>query len=221
MTANAPSFDNVFLNAAHHTLGLKTEPRNMRSGAHSSVYKLRSGNKSWFLKIGDNLRPERERLEWLDGKLLVPQVLDFYDLHGRQAMLLTTVEGTDLATLCESMPAKVIVEHLANAVRTFHSVKADDCPFRAYTSGPTLVHGDACLPNFILNENQTIGYVDLGDMGVGHVDVDLSAAVWSLQRNVGAGYGSAFLRAYGSVETSEKEVDRLWQMYAHSPIFDR
>jgi len=61
------------------------------------------------------------------------------------------------------------------------------------------------------------GFVDLGEMGVGDIEVDLSAAVWSLQYNVGPGHGLAFLRAYGRTSATSDDVGRLWAMYANRP----
>ena len=93
---------------------------------------------------------------------------------------------------------------LASALRAFHSVSAEDCPFEAYVPGESLVHGDACLPNIIVGDDGSNGYIDLGDMGVGDVEVDLSAAVWSLQYNLGPGFGRALpdrLRAAGRDRT--------------------
>jgi kanamycin kinase len=92
---------------------------------------------------------------------------------------------------------------LASALRTFHSVNATDCPFEAYVPGESLVHGDACRPNIIVGDGGLNGYIDLGDMGVGDVEVDLSAAVWSLQYNLGPGFGLGCLKAYGRQGTGE------------------
>ena len=60
------------------------------------------------------------------------------------------------------------------------------------------MHGDACLPNIMCRDDGAVnGYIDLGEMGVGDIEVDLSAAVWSLQYNLRPGHGGQFLRAYG------------------------
>jgi kanamycin kinase len=58
------------------------------------------------------------------------------------------------------------------------------------------------------------GFVDLGEMGAGDIKVDLAAAVWSLQYNLGPGHGLSFLRAYGLADPTERDVGRLWEMYA-------
>jgi len=60
------------------------------------------------------------------------------------------------------------------------AVGAEDCPFEAYIPGESLIHGAACLPNIVVGDDGSTGYIDLGDTGVGDVEVDLSAAVWSL-----------------------------------------
>jgi aminoglycoside phosphotransferase len=51
-------------------------------------------------------------------------------------------------------------------------------------------------------------------MGVGDVEVDLSAAVWSLQYNLGPGYGRGFLKAFGRPDATDRDVDRLRAVYA-------
>jgi hypothetical protein len=53
-------------------------------------------------------------------------------------------------------------------------------------------------------------------MGVGDVEVDLSAAVWRLQYNLGPGFGLGFLNAYGRMDATDRDVDRLWSMDATS-----
>ena len=45
-------------------------------------------------------------------------------------------------------------------------------------------------------------------MGVGDVEVDLSAAVWSLQYNLGP-VRLGFLKAYGRPDATEHDVERL------------
>jgi aminoglycoside phosphotransferase len=44
------------------------------------------------------------------------------------------------------------------------------------------VHGEACLPNILgRDDGMVTGYFDRGEMGVDDIEVDLSAAVGSLQ----------------------------------------
>lgn len=78
---------------------------------------------------------------------------------------------------------------------------------------PFIIHGDACLSNFIFDGDQFSGYIDLGDMRTDYPEVDLSAAVWSLQFNLGSGYGSRFLKKYGYHDSSEEMIEKLRFQY--------
>lgn len=198
-------------------------PRKVRSGAHNEVYKLEAPDKCLFLKVGKDLHLEQERILWLTTKhAAVPKVVDFLAEDKKEALLISAIEGIDLAHLSTTWGASKVISSLASALRAFHVIDATDCPFMAYKSGDTLVHGDACLPNFMFKQDGSFsGYVDLLEMGVGSIEVDLAAAVWSLQFNLGAGYGLEFLQQYGWKDANELEAERLRLMYEQSPIFQR
>jgi kanamycin kinase len=194
-----------------------TDPsvKRAHSGENSTVFEIAAGDTRWFLKIGDRLARECAGLRWLQGRLPVPQVVAFDQMGGADALLMAAVPGTNLAALAKSRPPGTIVGMLASALRAFHSASAEDCPFEAYVPGESLVHGDACLPNIMCREDGVVnGYIDLGEMGVGDVEVDLSAAVWSLHYNLGPGLGERFLRAYGLPDATDDYVRRLWTLYA-------
>jgi kanamycin kinase len=189
--------------------------KKVRSGDNSTVFEIGSGDARWFLKIGDHLAAECARLRWLQGRLPIPDIVAFDPVGDQEALLMSAVPGTNLAALAKRLSPDKIVEMLASALRAFHSVNADDCPFKAYMPGESLVHGDACLPNIMCREDGVVnGYIDLGEVGVGDVEVDLSAALWSLQYNLGPGLGERFLRAYGRPDATDHDVRRLWTMYA-------
>ena len=78
-----------------------------------------------------------------------------------------------------------------------------------------LLHGDAMLPNFILDSDQVSGIVDLGDMGVGDARYDLCCTIWSIRFNADHypeserdRLVSAFLAGYNSVY-SKQELDEF------------
>jgi aminoglycoside phosphotransferase len=81
---------------------------------------------------------------------------------------------------------------LAAALRAFHSVNASDCPFEAYVPGESIVRGDACLPNIGGRRRRLERIYRPADMGPATSGVDLSAAAWSLQYNLGPGFGRRF-----------------------------
>lgn len=62
----------------------------------------------------------------------------------------------------------------------------------------TLLHGDYCLPNIMLDSWRFTGFIDLDSAGVGDRHVDLFWGIWSLEFNLKTGrYRERFLDAYG------------------------
>lgn len=62
----------------------------------------------------------------------------------------------------------------------------------------TLLHGDYCLPNIMLNNWKFSGFIDLGAGGVGDRHIDLFWGVWSLAFNLKTdAYRERFLDVYG------------------------
>ena len=62
----------------------------------------------------------------------------------------------------------------------------------------TLLHGDYCLPNVILDDWRFSGFVDLDCAGVGDRHVDVYWALWTLWFNLHTdAYGDRLLDAYG------------------------
>ena len=63
----------------------------------------------------------------------------------------------------------------------------------------TLLHGDYCLPNIMLNEDFSFsGFIDVGNGGVGDRHVDLFWGAWTLNYNLKTNkYKNRFFDAYG------------------------
>ena len=67
-----------------------------------------------------------------------------------------------------------------------------------YLKSDTLLHGDYCLPNIILDRWKFSGFVDLDSSGVGDRHIDLFWGVWTLFFNLKTNaYYDRFLDAYG------------------------
>lgn len=188
-----------------------TSSTRVRSGDANQVYRLDVGSEWLFLKVGPRLQPEYERLIWLEGRLPAPRPLGFTSQSGADALLMSAIEGQDLASLSASLTPQAVIERLAGGLRVLHATPATDWPFGG--DGSVLVHGDACLPNFLFVGENLSGYIDVGDMAVADREVDLAAAVWSLQYNLGAGHGLTFLHEYGVVGANEENVERLRLSY--------
>ena len=62
----------------------------------------------------------------------------------------------------------------------------------------TLIHGDYCLPNVMLDDWHFSAFIDVGNGGVGDRHIDLYWGLWTLQRNLNTTlYHDRFLDAYG------------------------
>ena len=62
----------------------------------------------------------------------------------------------------------------------------------------TLLHGDYCLPNIMLDGWRFSGFIDVDHSGVGDRHIDLYWGVWTLAFNLKTPrYGARFLDAYG------------------------
>ena len=67
-----------------------------------------------------------------------------------------------------------------------------------YLRTDTLLHGDYCLPNILLDKWNFSGFIDLDTGGVGDRHVDLFWGMWSLQFNLKTDrFRERFLDAYG------------------------
>lgn len=126
-----------------------------------------------------------------------------------------------LRMLHDSCPAGCPIDHtaayIATARKNYESGKYDASLFpdnwgyasaeeawmvveenAKYLKTDTLLHGDYCLPNIILDHWRLSGFIDLGNGGLGDRHVDLFWGIWSLQFNLKtAQYRERFLDAYG------------------------
>lgn len=67
-----------------------------------------------------------------------------------------------------------------------------------YLRNDTLLHGDYCLPNILLDNWRFSGFIDLDSSGVGDRHIDLFWGVWTLFFNLKTNrYYDRFLDAYG------------------------
>lgn len=68
----------------------------------------------------------------------------------------------------------------------------------------TLIHGDACLPNFMEEHGRFRAFIDVAMGGIGDRHIDLYWALWSLQYNLKTNaYADVFLDRYGRKNVRE------------------
>lgn len=69
-----------------------------------------------------------------------------------------------------------------------------------------LTHGDACLPNIMLEPGRVSGFIDLGLAGIGDRYRDLALTQRSLIRNCGAEWVPLFFETYGLPQPDEEKL---------------
>ena len=70
--------------------------------------------------------------------------------------------------------------------------------FSGELKSDTLIHGDYCLPNVMLDHWEFSGFIDLGSSGMGDRHMDLFCGCWSLRYNLKTdAYRERFLDVYG------------------------
>ena len=142
------------------------------------------------------------------------------DLLAEQLLLLHSLD-------CADCPGPTHTErNLAVASHHFHSGhynagrfpgnRGYETPEAAYAvveeqkhllQADTLLHGDCCLPNILLDDWKFSGYIDLGSGGVGDRHADLFAFLWSLSYNLGSNqYRQRFIDAYGRDRVDEERL---------------
>lgn len=78
-----------------------------------------------------------------------------------------------------------------------------------YLHSDTLIHGDFCLPNVMLDNWNFSGFIDVGNGGIGDKHADLFWGAWSLGFNLKDDkFGTRFLDAYGR-DNFQPELLRL------------
>jgi len=185
----------------------------IRSSEQNKVYKIETDTGLYILKQGPNLAPEKDRLIWLKDKLPVAKFVAWRKTEQNEELIISFIAGDDLADMVKKVSPTIVIDFLVQALKMVHQIDISDCPFGEKGENRVFVHGDACLPNFIIKEDKVVGIIDLRDSRIDNEEVDVAAAVWTLDFNYGPGHGCEFLEKYEWSDVDEAEVNRLIEAY--------
>ena len=107
----------------------------MRGSSPAEVVVLKSNEDTYYLKSVDakyspttySARREKDVMQWLSGKLMVPKVIDFGFEDNREYFVMSECKGTYIDKL--KTDPEGYVAHLVKCIELFHSVDISDCPF--------------------------------------------------------------------------------------------
>lgn len=179
-----------------------------------TVWRLTGDAGSIFVKRAAELAGERDRLDWLNGRWPVPEIVGFFQASGDDWLVTRALVGVPMFHPSVGWPPEEVAAALGQILRGLHAIDASDCPFGARKPGHVLVHGDFCLPNVLVHDGTLSGLVDLGGAGLASPETDLAAGVWTLQYNYGKGFARVFLEAYGWPPMTDAAVEKLRRKYA-------
>lgn len=175
-----------------------------RKGLGAEVLAYRSGEKDWLLTRrvagedcthADYLAEPVRLCDLLAERLRMLHETDFdaCPVPDRMAGYLATVEENyrkgqyDLSLFSQPFSFASPKEAYALVAREGKCLKSD-----------TLLHGDYCLPNIMLDRWRFSGFIDLGNGGVGDRHVDLFWGAWTLNFNLKTDrYRNRFFDVYG------------------------
>ena len=155
-----------------------------RSGDNVFVF----GDK-YLLKISDNLpslRSENEKSEWLNQYIKGPKTIAYKEEGGRGYLLREYLKGHTLIEQQYLDNPNRLISILTEIISILRSLDDKDCPFISKDSaGNDFVHGDLCLPNIIVDDNdEFMGFVDVNNCGKGDKEYDYYWLLWSMEHNL-------------------------------------
>ena len=136
---------------------------------------------TYILKISNNierLKHEKEFNDLLINKLPVCKSVAFEIIDDKAYYLKQFINGKNLCD--ESILSKPdeLIDILVDVSNMIHNVKNEN--------NESLIHGDLCLPNILINENnEIVGIIDLAHTTFSNdLCYDYSWVIWSLQYNL-------------------------------------
>lgn len=183
------------------------------SSSHPSMTVLYSDN-GYYVKIAEkgSLAREAEMAKLFARNGMGVDVVSVIS-DTKDYMVTRPAKGEDCTHYLYN-PEK-LCEVLAEAMKFLHGRPIKNAPvsscMETYTDlnfikQDTLIHGDFCLPNIILDNWKFSTFIDLGLAGAGDRHIDIYWVLWSLNHNLKTDrYTDYFLSLYGK-ENYDKDV---------------
>ena len=144
----------------------------------------------YILKISRDrkrLIDEKERIDFL-CKCNIPssQSICYLEEDGKCYYLRSYIKDYSLIDKRFIENPELLIDVLVNIIEILRSLDNYNCPFKSKDNiGNNFVHGDLCLPNIYVDDNNDFtGFIDLDNCGLGDKWYDYSWLLWSLEYNL-------------------------------------
>ncbi len=143
----------------------------------------------YVLKISKSkeiLYREKQMNDYLYNKIPSSKSICFIEANNKYYYLRTIINGKSLIDDKYINNPNLLIQLIVKAVNLLKSLDKYKCPIKSLDNeGSDFIHGDLCLPNIYVNDNNEIsGFIDLGNAGIGDRWYDYSWLIWSFQYNL-------------------------------------
>ena len=157
----------------------------------------------YILKISkdiNKLTQEKQKNDWLSSHIPGPKSILLIQKNNNIYYLRECLSGNSLISKNILDKPIILIDILINVIKILRKLDKEECPFKSEENeGNDFVHGDLCLPNIFINENnEFIGFIDVGNSGKGDKYYDYAWLLWSIQYNLKTNkYNEMFLNQIG------------------------
>ena len=174
----------------------------------------------YILKVSRDkkrLKDEKDRADFFNRcNIPCSESVCYLEENNKYYYLRTYINGHSLIEKRFKENPELLINILEDVINVLRSLDKCDCPFKSKDNiGTDFVHGDLCLPNIYVDENNNFaGFIDLDNSGLGDKWYDYSWLLWSLQYNLKTDkYNKLLLDKLGLEFDSEKYNEYIPKEY--------
>ena len=173
-----------------------------------NVYNIEN---KFILKVSNNvnrLQDEYKKDLWISKYFNSVKPIMFIFENNTAFYLREYIDGENLCLDKYLNNPELLIELLVAGLNLLHNTKIDDNNYIIDPNHHTLIHGDYCLPNILVKNNQVVGFIDLGNSGIGDPWMDYAWCIWSLEYNLKTDkYTNLLLKKLG-IEFDKEKYDK-------------
>ena len=167
----------------------------------------------YVLKISSNkelLFREKQMNDYLYNKIPSSKSICFTVENNKYYYLRTQINGKSLIDSTYINNPNLLIELIVKAVNFLNKFDKYNCAIKSIDNqGSNFIHGDLCLPNIYLNDdNEIAGFIDLGNSGLGDRWYDYSWLIWSFQYNLKTNKYTKDLLEKLNIEFNEEKYNK-------------